>query len=137
MPKNEIGIPGAATKALIAIFEASPHTKTKNNGKLDAKEIAQIRGQGPCVEGGGRNFFEKLTYPLGDADGKEALMQLIVALNKVPGGPQLATTLSLDDVRDKISQARTDPAVSSKLKLQLPPELSNQVTRDFLLALPR
>jgi hypothetical protein len=137
VPKNEIGIPGAATKALIAIFEASPHTKTKNNGKLDAKEIALIRGQGPCVEGGGRNFFEKLTYPLNDADGKEALMQLIVALNKVPGGPQLATTLSLDDVRDKISQARADPTVSSKLKLQLPPALSNQVTKDFLLALPR
>jgi hypothetical protein len=137
VPKNEIGIPGAATKALIAIFEASPHTKTTNNGKLDAKEIAQIRGQGPCVEGGGRNFFEKLTYPLGDADGKEALMQLIVALNKVPGGPQLATTLSLDDVRDRISQARADPTISSKLKLQLPPALSNQVTRDFLLALPR
>jgi hypothetical protein len=137
VPKNEIGIPGAATKALIAIFEASPHTKTKNNGKLDAKEIALIRGQGPCVEGGGRNFFEKLTYPLNDADGKEALMQLIVALNKVPGGPQLATTLSLDDVRDKINQARADPTVSSKLKLQLPPALSNQVTKDFLLALPR
>jgi hypothetical protein len=137
VPKNEIGIPGAATKALIAIFEASPHTKTKNNGKLDAKEIALIRGQGPCVEGGGRNFFEKLTYPLNDADGKEALMQLIVALNKVPGGPQLATTLSLDDVRDKIIQARADPTVSSKLKLQLPPALSNQVTKDFLLALPR
>jgi len=78
-----------------------------------------------------------LTYPLNDADGKEALMQLIVALNKVPGGPQLATTLSLDDVRDKISQARADPTVSSKLKLQLPPALSNQVTKDFLSALPR
>jgi hypothetical protein len=64
-------------------------------------------------------------------------MQLIVALNKVPGGSQLSTTASLDDVRDKISLARADPIVSSKLKLQLPPALSNQVTKDFLLALPR
>jgi hypothetical protein len=134
VPGNEIGVPGPTTKALIAIFEASPHTKTNNNGKLDAKEIAQIRGQGPCVAGGGRNFFEKLTYD--DADGKEALMQLIVALNKVPG-PQLATTLTLDQVRDRISQVRADPTINAKLKLQLPATLSNQVTKDFLAALPR
>lgn len=137
VPRNEIGDPGPATKALIAIFEASPHTKTNNNGKLDAKEMAQIRGQGPCVEGGGRNFFEKLTYPLNDPDGKEAVGQLIVALNKVPGGAQLATTLSLDQVRERVRQVRTDPSISPKLKLQLPPEISDQVTKDFLLALPR
>jgi len=136
VPGNEIGVPGPTTKALIAIFEASPHTKTNNNGRLDAKEIAQIRGQGPCVAGGGRNFFEKLTYPLNDPDGKEALMQLIVALNKVPG-PQLPTTLTLDEVRDRISQVRADPTINAKLKLQLPATLSNQVTKDFLAALPR
>ena len=61
-PETRLGA-GPTTKALIAIFEASPHTKTNNNGRLDAKEIAQIRGQGPCVAGGGRNFSRKLTYP--------------------------------------------------------------------------
>ena len=136
-PKNEIGVPGPITKGLIAIFEASPHPKTVNNGKLDAKEISLIRGQGPCVEGGGRNYFEKLTYPVNDPDGAEALSQLIIALNKVPGGVQLAANTSLDGARDRIAQVRADPTISSKLKLQLPPELSKQVTRDFLLALPR
>jgi hypothetical protein len=40
-------------------------------------------------------------------------------------------------VRERIAQVRADPAISPKLKLLLPAELSGQVTRDFLLALPR
>jgi hypothetical protein len=136
VPKDEIGTPGPNTKALIEIFEVSPHTKTNNNGKLDPNEISADTRAGSLCAGGGRNFFEKLTYPLNDPDGKEALVQLIVALNKVPGGNQLATTMSLDDIRDRISQVRADPTISPKLK-QLPPALSNQVTRDLLLALPR
>jgi hypothetical protein len=133
---NEIGSPGPVTKGLIAIFEASPHPKTNNNGKLDSKEIAMIQAQGACVAGGGRNYFEKLTYPLDD-DGKDAVAQLIAGLNNVPGGAQLATTLPLDQVRDRIKKVRADPTISKNLKLQLPPELSDQVTKDFLLALPR
>jgi hypothetical protein len=136
VPDSEIGTIGPATKALIAIFEASPHRITVNNGKLDANEISQIRGQGRCVPGGGRNYFEKSTYTA-DADGADAVAQLVAALNKVPGGAQLPTGTSLDGTRARIQQVRADPAIGAKLKLQLPPVLSNQVTRDFLLALPR
>jgi hypothetical protein len=137
VPDSEIGSIGPATKGLIAIFEASPHKTTNNNGKLDSREIAEIRSQGRCVAGGGKNFFEKSTYT-NDADGADAVGQLVVALNKVPGATTpLPTGTSLDGARARIKEVRADPTISQKLKLQLPAVLSNQVTRDFLLALPR
>jgi hypothetical protein len=137
VPDDEIGSIGPATRGLISIFEASPHKTTNNNGKLDSKEMAEIRSQGRCVAGGGKNFFEKNTYT-NDAAGADAVGQLVVALNKVPGATTpLPTGTSLDGARARIKEVRADPSISPKLKLQLPPVLSNQVTRDFLLALPR
>jgi hypothetical protein len=136
VPRSEQGTIGRLTKAMIRIYEASaPRTAAKKNGKLDAREIAQVQSQGGCVAGGARNYFESVTYGK-NADETEAVGQLIDALKKVPGTAQISSN-TLDGARDKIQQARGVPEIAAKLSLQLPPELSNQVTRDFLLALPR
>jgi hypothetical protein len=134
VPESEIGTVGPATKALILIFEAS-NRGAKKNGKLDDAEIAEIKSQGPCVPGGGRNYFEKRTYD--GPNGPDAVAQLITALNATKIGADLPTGTKLDGARDKIRLVREDPAISQKLTLRLPDILADQVTRDFVLALPR
>jgi len=138
VPPAERGTIGPATKALIAIFEDVRYARQpqNKNGTLSDAEITAIRGQPRCVAGGGRNFFEKATYPA-DPNGARALSQLVDSLNKTKVGQDLPPGTSLEGARAKIREVRKDPAVRAKLTLPLPDELADQVTQDLVLALPR
>lgn len=134
------GSVGPTTKAEIAIFEASygptRRSKTRRNGKLDAEEADEVTGLGPCIPGGGKNYFEKRTYPE-NKEGADALGKLIIALSKVEAGGQLPTNASLEGARAKIKAVRADPNIRAKLTLTLPDSMSDQVTPDLLSALPK
>lgn len=128
------------TKARIAIFESTYDrtraTPTRRNGKLDTDEAKELRGLGSCVPSGGRNYYERTTFADTPA-GAEAVAVLIKALKKTPGGAQLPDATTLEGARGAIRAARNDPAIRPKLKLNLPADLQDEVTRDLVLALPR
>jgi hypothetical protein len=135
VPASERGTVGPMTKALVAIFEASYRRATKD-GKLSDAEVAEIKGQGTCVLGGPRNYFEKRTYP-DNADGVSAVANLIAGLRRTAAGKDLPEGTTLEGARDVIAQVRADPTIRPKLTLQMPAGMEKQVTRDLLLALPK
>jgi len=139
VPSTEFGVIGPATKALIAIFEDYRYARRPElkDGKLNDAEITEIRQQPRCVAGGGQNYFEKAIYT-DTEEGRKQLLQLIIGLNRAKVAPtDLPETTTLEGARARIREARMNPAFNVKLKLQLPDALAGQVTRDFVVALPR
>jgi len=138
-PQNEFGKPGPVTMGLVRIFESAYRYRqgtapARRNGKLDDDEISEIRSQGPCAGSIGRNYFERRTFT-DDELGKRALSGLITNLKKYEAGRDLQPNATLAEMRAAIGNVRNDTKVQPKLRLQLPKELSNQITDDLFSVL--
>jgi hypothetical protein len=138
VPNSEIGtMHFDDTIALIKIYEATKSATIsrpaeKNNGKLDTDEIGDVLASGACAKDQ-KNYFEKQTFK-NNPRGQKALADFIAALNNVPGGTQRVADTSLDSARARIKEVRGLPSISGLLILDLPGELTDQVTPDLYLA---
>jgi hypothetical protein len=145
--KSEIGTKRFDdTIAQIKIYQAtkSASVPMKITGKLNnQKQIGDVLGSGRCATNpttglptGPQNFFEKQTFKNNGA-GVNALTNFIAALKAVPGGTQQVTGTSLDSARARIKEVRGLAQISSQLTLDLPDDLTGQVTPDLFQVLSK
>ncbi|ESY09170.1 hypothetical protein NKK48_29005 [Mesorhizobium sp. C386A] len=133
VPKKEQAKPTKKTAARIIAYQqrlkfTTADASMKLTGKLTERELTVANGYDPCDSGKYANVYEKDAYPAGVTD-------VIALINRaLPEGNRLLAGADQKAVRDKIPLARK--AVEKSLTLT-DPELSDQLTTDFMLALSK
>jgi hypothetical protein len=141
VPREEWQKAGLLSRVHIAIYRQTKGLRMQAPALSNA-QAAEIRGKGPCVPGGGSNYFERQTFAnFGAQPQREVLDTLLRRLKKLPATPAIADAATLEsaDLRAAIVSARQQLKVADSILQVLPETLRKQfeshITRDLYFAL--